>query len=111
MEANFNNLEERLWNYIDGTSNAAEKTVMEKLLQDNAEWRAKYQELLEINSLLQASELEEPSMRFTKNVMEKITKFISHQLPKPISINGSSGVSGYFSSRLSLGSSSMVLAR
>jgi len=66
--------EERLWDYIDGLSAAGEKTAVEKLLQDNAEWKAKYKELLEVNSLLQSSELDAPSMRFTKNVMEGIGK-------------------------------------
>ena len=74
MEANFNNIEERLWNYIDGTSDASEQSVIEKLLESNAEWKAKYSELLEVHSLLQSSDLEEPSMRFTKNVMEEISK-------------------------------------
>lgn len=67
-------MEERLWNYIDGTASNAEKTVIEKLLESNVEWKAKYNELLEVNTLLQSSELEAPSMRFTKNVMEEIAK-------------------------------------
>jgi preprotein translocase subunit Sss1 len=67
-------MEERLWNYIDGTASADEKTVIEKLLESNAAWKAKYHELMEVNSLLQSSELEMPSMRFTKNVMEEIGK-------------------------------------
>jgi hypothetical protein len=75
MEANFDNMEERLWSYIDDASDAGEQSVIEKLLQSNAKWKAKYSELLEINSLLQSTELEEPSMRFTKNVMEEISKF------------------------------------
>ncbi len=74
MEANFQNMEERLWNYIDGAAATDERSAIEKLLQDNAEWKAKYHELLEVNKLLQASELEQPSMRFTKNVMEEIAK-------------------------------------
>ncbi len=74
MEANMHNMEERLWSYIDGAVDTGERTVIEKLLQENAEWKAKYHELLEVNSLLQSSELEEPSMRFTKNVMEEIAK-------------------------------------
>ena len=74
MEANFQNMEERLWNYIDGAGGAEEKSAIEKLLQENAEWKAKYQELLEVNSLIHSSELEQPSMRFTKNVMEEIAK-------------------------------------
>jgi len=68
------NIEERLWNYIDGTATADERSVIEKLVQENAEWKAKYHELLEVHTLIQSSDLEEPSMRFSKNVMEEIAK-------------------------------------
>lgn len=68
------NIEERLWEFIDGHSSLEEKTVIERLLQTDAEWKAKYSELLEVNEMLQSSELEAPSMRFTKNVMEDIAK-------------------------------------
>ena len=66
--------EERLWDYIDGISSPQEKTVIEQLLKTDAEWKAKYSELLEVQELLHSSELEAPSMRFTKNVMEEIAK-------------------------------------
>ena len=33
------NLEERLWNYIDGTAAAEEKTVIEKLLETDTAWK------------------------------------------------------------------------
>jgi preprotein translocase subunit Sss1 len=68
------NIEERLWNFIDGTASADEKTVIEQLLQQDAEWKAKYSELLQVNELLQTSELEAPSLRFSKNVMEEISR-------------------------------------
>ena len=68
------NIEERLWEFIDGHSSLEEKTVIERLLQTDAEWKAKYSELVEVNEMLQSSELEAPSMRFTKNVMEEIAK-------------------------------------
>lgn len=68
-------IEERLWEYIDGAGNAEERSVIEKLLQSNMEWAAKYHELLETHQLLQSSELEAPSLRFTKNVMEEIAKY------------------------------------
>ena len=68
------NIEERLWNFIDGTISAKEKSVIEQLLQSNAEWKEKYDELLQVNELLQSSDLEAPSLRFTKNVMEEISK-------------------------------------
>lgn len=65
-------IEERLWEYIDGMSTPEERTVIDQLIKADAEWRAKYGELLEVHQLMQSSELEEPSMRFTKNVMEEI---------------------------------------
>lgn len=66
--------EQRLWDYIDGLSSTEENTVIEQLLESNTEWKTKYHELLEVQQLLQSSELEAPSMRFTKNVMEEIAK-------------------------------------
>ena len=68
-------IEERLWDYIDGQSSAEEKSSIEKLLQSNLQWKNKYHELLEAHKLMQSSELEAPSMRFAKNVMEKIAKY------------------------------------
>src|SRR3954470_16668979 len=69
------NIEERLWSYIDGTSEVEEKSAIEQLLKENLEWQRKYKELLDINQLLHSTELEEPSMRFTRNVMEEIAKY------------------------------------
>ena len=68
------NIEERLWNFIDGSATTDEKTVIEQLLETDAAWKAKYSELLQVNDLLKSSELEAPSMRFSKNVMEEISK-------------------------------------
>ncbi|MEO6611437.1 MAG: hypothetical protein ABIT05_04870 [Chitinophagaceae bacterium] len=67
-------IEERLWSYIDGVSSREERSVIEQLLQTDAEWKSKYGELLEVSRLLSSSELEAPSMRFGKNVMEEISK-------------------------------------
>lgn len=80
MNSNYSNTpsgadaEERLWDYLDGVSSAEEKTIIEKLLETNAEWQAKYREVLEVQQLIRSSELEEPSMRFTKNVMDEISR-------------------------------------
>jgi len=68
------NREERLWDFIDGQASAEEKTVIEKLIEADGEWRNAYQELLEVNHILQSSELEAPSLRFGKNVMEEISR-------------------------------------
>jgi len=69
-----NNIEEQLWNYLDGNLPAGEKTVIENLVETNAAWKAKYRELVELQSFLVSTELESPSMRFQKNVMEEISK-------------------------------------
>ena len=67
-------IEDRLWDFIDGASTVDEKSNIERLLESNFEWKAKYHELLEVHQLIQSSELEEPSMRFSKNVMDQIAK-------------------------------------
>ncbi|RYY11139.1 MAG: hypothetical protein EOO04_35750, partial [Chitinophagaceae bacterium] len=66
--------EVRLWDYIDGLSTPQEKSVIDQLLERDADWQAKYAELLEIQGMLQSSELEQPSLRFTKNVLEEISR-------------------------------------
>ena len=77
-------MEERLWDFIDGRSAASEKSFIEKILETDIEWKAKYHELLEAHRLFQTTELEEPSMRFTKNVMEEIAKFHNYYWPYEI---------------------------
>ena len=75
MEANKNNIDDRLWEYIDGQSLIEERSAIEKLIETNKQWKEKYHELLELHQLVQSSTLEEPSLRFTKNVMEEIAKY------------------------------------
>lgn len=69
------NIEQRLWAYIDDVSSHEERTTVEKMLQSNGEWKNKYHELLDLHQLMNTAELEQPSMRFTKNVMEKIAQY------------------------------------
>jgi hypothetical protein len=69
-------MEDRLWEYIDGACTAEEKQFIDQLIATNQEWRAKYNELLEVHALMRDHlELDEPSMRFTQNVMEEIGKY------------------------------------
>ena len=67
-------LEERLWDYIDGLGSPAERKTLEALLSADASARAQYTELLGVHEALGAAGLEEPSMRFTKNVMEAVAQ-------------------------------------
>lgn len=66
-------MEARLWAYIDGLSD--ELPVIEKLVAENRVWKEKYAELLEVHQMVSGLELEQPSLRFTKNVMEDIARY------------------------------------
>lgn len=69
-------METRLWDFIDGLSSPEEKSFIEELIASNQVWKSKYQELLDVHQLVDKHiELDEPSMRFTRNVMEEIGKF------------------------------------
>jgi hypothetical protein len=72
---NINEIEARLWTYIDGLSEEGEAATVRTLIEENAAWRVKYHELLEVHSLIGATELEQPSLRFTMNVMDQIAKY------------------------------------
>src|ERR1700730_5897233 len=67
------NMEDRLWDFIDGFSTTDEKSAIEKFVKSNFEWQRKYHELLEVHQLMNSTELDAPSLRFSKNVMEEIT--------------------------------------
>jgi hypothetical protein len=67
-------IEQRLWEYIDGLSTGEERTTVERLIQENKQWRDTHQELLQVHQMLESTELEQPSLRFTKNVMEELAR-------------------------------------
>ncbi|KYP13431.1 hypothetical protein [Flavihumibacter sp. CACIAM 22H1] len=68
-------METRLWEYIDGMALPEEAAVIEKLIASQREWSVKYNALLSIHTdLSKHLELEAPSLRFTKNVMEEVAR-------------------------------------
>ncbi len=67
-----NTIEEKLWNYIDGSCSAEEHESISALIQSDAVYRQKYEELLLLNAEFGNMEMDEPSMAFTYNVMETI---------------------------------------
>ena len=67
-------MEQRLWEYIDGFSMAEENAVVETLIRENQQWRQLYQDLLLVHQSLAGIDLEQPALRFTKNVMDEIAK-------------------------------------
>lgn len=73
-------MEMQLWEYIDGICNETEAQRIALLIKEDVAWAEKYTELIAFNAELAGSlELEQPSMRFTKNVMEAVA--VSHIAP------------------------------
>lgn len=67
-------MELQLWAYIDGMLPEQEEGAVAKLIAEHSAWKEKYAELLQVHRSLLNMELEQPSMRFTKNVMEEIAR-------------------------------------
>jgi hypothetical protein len=90
-------IEVKLWEYIDGFTTTGERSVIDNLVRENAKWKAKYQELLEIHQSLNLVELEQPSLRFTKNVMEEIARLqIAPAAKQYINSKIIWGIAGFF---------------
>lgn len=75
------NIEEQLWNYIDGGYTGDEQQAIEALIASDEAVRLKYRQLLALNADLSTAELDEPPMAFTYNVMEAIR---TEQAQKPL---------------------------
>ena len=67
-----NDIEEKLWDYIDGSCTADEQNAIKLLIAGDEAFRLKYEELLMLNRQFSAMELDEPPMAFTYNVIEAI---------------------------------------
>jgi VIT1/CCC1 family predicted Fe2+/Mn2+ transporter len=67
-----NEIEEKLWNYIDGFCTEEERKAISYLIQKDENYRKMYAELLALQESITAINLEEPSMGFTFKVMENI---------------------------------------
>jgi len=82
------NMEEKLWDYIDGNLTAKEQIAIEQLITGDERYRQKYQELLTFNQEMAAGvELDEPHMAFTYNVMEAIRTEYATQKPLKTRVN------------------------
>jgi hypothetical protein len=90
-------IEEKLWNYIDGSCSADEQQAISLLIEHDEMYRDKYLELLQLNQDFASMELEEPPMAFTYNVMETIrTENAQKPLKAAINTNIIKGISGFF---------------
>jgi hypothetical protein len=92
-----NNIEETLWNYIDGNCIAGEQKAIGELIAQDETYRIKYLELLKLNKEFSAIELDEPAMAFTYNVMEAIrTEHAQKPLKASINKRIIMGISTFF---------------
>ncbi len=83
MQTNEEHIEQQLWEYIDGTCSDTERARIAMLIANDAAWKSKYEELQALHAeVLGILELEQPPMRFTKNVMDTITKAHPETAPK-----------------------------
>ena len=75
------NIEEELWNYLDGLGSEAERQNIDYLIATDKAYQQKYEELLSFNKELESMELDAPPMAFTYNIMETIR---THEASKPL---------------------------
>src|SRR4051812_7513293 len=74
-------VEEKIWAYIDGTCSAEDEQAIGLLVKEDEDYRKVYLELSALNKQLALTELDEPSMAFTYNVMGAIR---AEQAQKPL---------------------------
>lgn len=60
-----------IWEYIDGLCDEHTKIYVAQMIASDVKWKSIYDELLHVHqSIPQQLSVEEPSMRFTKNILE-----------------------------------------
>ncbi len=67
-----NQMEEQLWNYMDGFCTEEEQKAIKLLIEQDKNYDRKYAELMAFRESIAFVDLEEPSMGFTFKVMENI---------------------------------------
>lgn len=67
-----NQIEEQLWNYIDGNCTVEELAHIKARLLVDEQYQKVYEELLAVNKALTQLDFEEPSMSFSRNVMGQV---------------------------------------
>ena len=78
------NVEELLWKYAEGGCDAREKAALEKLLAGDPSLRKELETVQLIHGALQTMEPEQPSMRFTKKLMEALPQIYQPADAEPL---------------------------
>lgn len=90
-------IDEEIWVYIDRSCDASERLrIAEKIATDD-NYAAAFQELSKLNALMASEELEEPSMSFSRNVMDAVAQEIApKKLSTKVNQNIIYGIGGFF---------------
>lgn len=90
-------IDEEIWSYIDGSCTDAERVHIEQKIATDEAYRVTFKELKQLNALLEADELEEPSMSFNRNVMDAVALEIApKKLSTRINNNIIYGIAAFF---------------
>jgi hypothetical protein len=97
-------IEMQLWEFIDGTCNEADKDRISLLVSTDEVWKTKYAELTAFHrSIAIDLATEQPSMRFSQNVMDVIAKeHIAPATKKYINKGIIRGIAAFFIISISL---------
>lgn len=79
MKNNFE-IESKIWEYIDNTCSLDERKQIQQNIESENEWKEIFENISKIHNELQKLTPEEPSLRFTQNVMDEVIQL------KPYSI-------------------------
>lgn len=63
-------IEEQIWSYIDGDTDAETRQEIAAKIENDENYRKVYQELISFHRQLGGMELDEPSMSFSRNLLE-----------------------------------------
>jgi hypothetical protein len=86
-----NNMEEKLWNYIDGTCSDEERIAIAALIEKNESWHKAFNDMTQMDIAISEITLDEPPMAFSYKVMEGIRV---HEAAKPLKTATNSYVIG-----------------
>lgn len=90
-------MEDRLWDFIDGRSSAEEQALIRQLISDDPAWKRGYDACMHVDQAIDQHELDAPSLRFTKNVMEQIARYhVSPATKNYINRNVIRGIMAFF---------------
>jgi len=76
-----NNMEEKLWNYIDGACSDEDRLTIAALIEKDKNWHKAFNDIMQMDNAISEMTLDEPPMAFSYKVMEGIR---AHEAAKPL---------------------------